>query len=177
MKDITFYIACWGALLSTVKAVMDFMKGRKEIKASLKTIAEVQTDKKSIKVSFINTSYRPLTILQYDVLYAMNREFAQLIKSYELETPIRLNESETYRAAIPVSDLLSNSKIEQKYYHRLFIRVWTTSLGDFYQIVDIPKDENDEFGAAGLPFILTDRLLGLPEQKPFIHRRSDIPIK
>lgn len=130
-NDVTFFLALWGAVTSSTLFIFQLLKFKKEYSGKLKlTFLKVLDEE--INITLVNSSFRPITILSYELLYAANEDFYQVITTQFFEQPIKLVESETHSIVIPRDNLIQNvksNKIEQRSFHTLFLRVTTSSRG------------------------------------------------
>jgi hypothetical protein len=179
-QNITFILSLWAAVLSTITALANILKSRKDIKGSLSVDYNFQSDASSFTITSINTSFRPLTILAYDLLYATQVEYPQLVKSCQLDTPVKLQESEMHRQTFTAEEVKAAAKengVQQRYYQRLYVRISTTNAGVYYRLIDIPPLLSKTGKITDWQYICTDIFLGLPEKEPIEHRRAYVPIK
>jgi hypothetical protein len=166
--DITFYLALWGAVTSSILFLFQLLKFRKEYSGNFKMFI-VQADEVGIKLRLANSSFRPTSILSYEILYAANNDYHQTILAYIFNDPIKVGESEAYLIELSREDLIRSreeKQIEQHYYHSLKLKVLTSNSGIcFYDvIIDESVIKSDYYKPAG-QYIATDVYIGFPQNE------------
>jgi hypothetical protein len=168
--DITFILSLWGAIVSTILFILAIVKFRKEIKGKIEIISKFSSDFELLSILIKNPSFRPVTLLSYDILYAANDVYFQIIKSFEFEKSVKVTESDNEKLTFQRSELITSTKendIEQKYYHTLKIRIYTTNSGTF--LFDLPVPESIiqiDCHKLARSYVATDIYLGFQPKEP-----------
>jgi hypothetical protein len=123
--NLDLFLAMWGALLSTVLAVMKIAQDRKASAVNLFIdCRDVKNDDGDVLWFFISNSWtRPVTLVEISWGIGSDREFQQLIYTWPLEKKLKLEISEPFEATIRRAELVkaAGSLSDEAF---LFMRLW-----------------------------------------------------
>ncbi len=166
-SNYPLYISIVGMTISLISLAITLTKFRKEIKGRLKMLHQFLEDNSGLDIILMNTSFRALTLISYEILYASSDYYYQSIATVDIDSRPKLADSETFKFYIDrkeLQELAKKNGIKQGYYHILKIRVRTSNSGTFIFDLDIPKKiiQGDYYELAER-FIAADIFLGFPK--------------
>jgi hypothetical protein len=167
--DLSLILSTSSTVLSVITALLTLRKSVKEYKGDISISCNFKPDASAFTLSIVNTSFRPVTLMAFDLLYMSTEGFEQFICTKELTPPLKLQESELHQQTFSVEELkeaVQQNGVQQRYHHRLFVRIRTTNSGTYHRLVEAPPMKSKTGDTVTHPFICTDILLGLPEMEP-----------
>lgn len=171
MQTLTLILSIWAAITGTISFVILIIKSRKEIKGRLKVNAHLAETKEKIIVEATNVSFRPVTITSLHILYGSAIDYYQTVLINNLPHPRQaITEAIQSTFEIPVEEIrqwATINKITQRYYHMLFVKVLTSSSGNFIAKIDLPANYfADKNYYTAHDFMVSDDLMGFPLMEP-----------
>lgn len=163
-------ISILALILSIVTFVITFRKTYKEGHGKLRIEAWISEDKNELQFNLTNISYdRIVTVTAIEILYGATTKYNQTVLKFSF-APEPLSESQTFCKTVKVADLkkaAEERKIEQRFYHVLWIKVITSSSGKPMKKVMIPENyftNSPHFTAK--EYMAADDLLGFKLLEP-----------
>ncbi len=112
MKDITIYIALYGAILATLVFIWDIIKTIKDIpkiiiKANIHFLVGLKTNIRKKGITVINRSRRPVTIVAtgFRIITKSNDNMATIL---DTKLPIELTEGKSHTSFLDSNEISGN---------------------------------------------------------------------
>lgn len=172
-ETLSFILAAWGALISTLLAIPKAIETLYTVKHKLTIFAGCEPPFDALMIAVTNVGRRPVNITSLILLYGPEPALAQPVSSRLVDLPKeKLQEGDLWTVSIPREELISEARknnVRQDYNHRLWVSVTTSTGKSFHRVVNIdPSIIPTPFATNAVYYIASDLLLGFPqlETKP-----------
>lgn len=176
-QEILFYLTIWGAILSSILAIIKIFEYKSYSKSNLYLVATVHSPFNNISIVGYNKGKKPMSIkslkIGYGDFFEGNPYNGKKILQLDEKKSIKLSEGDYYIKEINIHKLnIELHKIisESNYYKRLYVKLLTITNEEFITMVYIdPSIISFEYFKPAEQFIATDILLGFEIKKPIIY--------
>jgi hypothetical protein len=166
------FLAIWGAVLSTILAVIAIQNFRKENqnrKLNVSVVGTVDPPFENLKIYAYSNGSKPATIVGYTIGIGRSENGQRQILKYHLTKVRKLDDSDHWSVAVSRSTIQSaykELKRPQQYFQRLWINVILSTGKTISNPVYIdPKIISWDYYEKAEAFIATDVFLDLPPMK------------
>lgn len=171
--DIKLILSIWGASLSTILALLTFIKFQRDSKVNLLMISTVEEPFESLRIEICNKNNKPASLKSLEVGIGPTRSCQTILVEKKLDNLIKLQESEVYIQSLEKSEIqkgIRNKNIVQKQFQRLHITLSITTGQKFHDLVYIdPKLIEGEYYENAEQFIATDLFVGFSTAESTFH--------
>ena len=175
-EDVLFYVAIWGAVVSSVLALLRINEYRFSLKLNLYLSAIVKHPFKTITIVAYNKGKKPVSIKAVTICYGdfldghpFNKK---AILEFDEKKVVKLSEGDHYMRDVAVSEVaaaLHKVVPESGYNKRIFVEIVIVTGEHFLTLLHIdPSIIATQYPKAAQQFIATDLLMGYGSKEPVI---------
>lgn len=169
IDTIVKILALWGALLSTVLAVLKIHEFFSRRVRQLHITASTEPPFKKLEISIVNYGACPVTIKEVSVIYGFSAEYGQIVKKIKERPPVKLEKTDPWDASIDREDLITavrRNSVKQFYRQNIWVEVRTTVGRALAVRLKVPPSIIEkEHNPAAAQWIASDLFLGFPQMK------------
>lgn len=167
-ENVQIFLTIWGALLSSILAILTFIKYKKDYGTNIYLIAKSELPFEHLEFSISNKSKRPITLIEYNIGIGNFENSQTLIFLKKINEPLKLNESDIYSEKIKrieIIDNVKNKNLSSREFQRLWLNIKLSTEKKHSEVIYInPKIIQKEYYKKAEQFIATDVFVGF-EQK------------